>query len=76
MSKLKRWNWPVIFWLLVGGMFAYEFITLLWTDAPDDHITAIFDRMTCGDSHLVFGMGFLMGHIFWGKRDSKKEMMR
>jgi len=43
----------------------FEFVTLLWTKAPDDHITAIFRRLR-DKPQVMFALGFVFGHLVWG----------
>lgn len=52
------------FWLLVIAMIVYEIVSLYFTSDPDDHITAIFRRLSRRPL-IPFAMGFLMGHLFW-----------
>jgi len=54
-----------IFWALIVGLLVYEFVTLLWTKAPDDHITAIFRRLR-DKPQVMFALGFVFGHLVWG----------
>lgn len=53
-----------IFWILAVGLLIYEFWTLYWTPAPDDHITAIVRRVIQRPL-VLFALGMLMGHFVW-----------